>query len=298
MKIARNVMKFGVSTYSFSKLMENGSMTHVDVIKKAKEMGFDVIEFSGLKVTEGQSKETFAKRIREECERVGIEMGNYTIGADFINGSGGNFDVEVERVKEEVKIAKMLGSSGMRHDATRGFPVGYSGPKGFDNALPILIRGCKSVTEFAQSMGIRTMVENHGYFCQDSERVEKLVNGVNSTNFGILVDIGNFLCVDEDPAVAVGRMAPYAFHVHIKDFHLKSGCYPNPGTGWFKSRAGNYLRGAIIGHGVVPVVQCIKILREKGYDGTFSIEFEGMEDPITGISVGLENLKKYTTYAL
>ncbi len=286
-------MKTGVSSYSFNKLITNGTMTQLEVIRKVKEMGFDVIEFSGLKVPEGECIESFAERIKEECAHVGIEMGNYTIGADFINGSEGDLEAEIERVKGEVRIAKILGSTGMRHDATSGFKPGYVGAKGFDDALPILIKGCKAVTEYAESLGIRTMFENHGFFSQDSERVEKLVNGVNNKNFGILIDVGNFLCVDEDPAKAVGRLAPYAFHVHVKDFHVKPGTSTNPGTGWFTSRAGNYLRGAIIGHGYVPVVQCLKIIKKAGYNGTVSIEFEGMEEPLTGIAVGLENLKKY-----
>ena len=105
--------------------------------------------------------------------------------------------------------------------------------------------------------------------------------------------MGNFLCVDEDPAKAVGKLMNVAFHVHAKDFHVKSGINPFPGTGWFESRGGNYLRGAIIGHGDVPVHQIIKIIKKAGYNGTVSIEFEGMEDPLQGISLGLENLKKY-----
>jgi sugar phosphate isomerase/epimerase len=181
----------------------------------------------------------------------------------------------------------------MRHDATQGFKPGYRGPKGFQDALPILIKGCRAVTEFAAELGIKTMVENHGFFCQDSERVELLVNGVNHENYGVLVDIGNFLCADEDPVKAVGRLAPYAFHVHAKDFHTKSGISPNPGLGWFNSRGGNYLRGSIIGHGDVPVEQCIKILKKAGYNGNISIEFEGMEDPLLGIAVGIENLKAF-----
>lgn len=286
-------MKIGVSSYSFSKLVNAGSMAQIDVIKKAKEMGFEVIEFSNLTVPEGESKEAFAKRLREECERVQIEMGNYTIGADFINGSEGNFDAEVERLKREVKIASILGATGMRHDATSGFKPEHIGPRGFKDALPVLIKGYGIITEYAAEFGIRTMVENHGQFCQDSERVESLVNGVNNKNFGVLLDIGNFLCVDEDPVTAVGRLAPYAFHVHVKDFHTKSGMLPDPGTGWFHSRGGNYLRGAIIGHGEVPVVQCLNTIRKAGYDGDFSIEFEGLEDPLMGIPTGLENLKRY-----
>jgi len=286
-------MKLGVSTYSFNSLMVNGTMTQFETIAKAKGIGFDVIEFSSLKVPEGETEESYAIKVKEECTRVGIEVGNYTIAADFINGSNGDFDAEVERLKGQVKIASILGSPGMRHDATSGFKPGYQGTKSFDAALPILIKGCRAVTEFAESMGIKTMVENHGFFCQDSERVEMLVNGVNHENFGVLVDMGNFLCADEDPAKAVGRLAPYAFHVHAKDFHTKPGTSPNPGEGWFNSRSSNFLRGSIIGHGDVPVAQCINILKKAGYCGNVSIEFEGMEDPLIGISVGLKNLKAY-----
>jgi sugar phosphate isomerase/epimerase len=136
------------------------------------------------------------------------------------------------------------------------------------------------------------MVENHGRFAQDSRRVEKLVIAVDHPNFGVLIDMGNFVCVDEDNSVAVGRLAPYAFHCHAKDFHLKPGTATFPGTGWNVSRGGNYWRGAIIGHGDVPLMSCIRALKQSGYDGVMAIEFEGMEDPLTGVALGQENLLK------
>ena len=65
------------------------------------------------------------------------------------------------------------------------------------------------------------------------------------------------------------------------------------GTGWARTRGGNYRRGAIIGHGNVPVVQCLRIMRNAGYDGILSIEFEGIEDVLQGIRLGLENLRRF-----
>lgn len=286
-------MKIGVSSYSFSRLVNSGAMSQLDIIPKAKEMGFDVIEFSTFALPEGETPLTFAPRVKEECDRVGIDIANYTIWGDFINGSNGNWKDEAERLMGEVRVAQILGSPSMRHDATWGFSADYKGARSFDNALPTLAKGCRAVTEFAADLGIKTMIENHGYFAQDSERVEKLICSVDHPNFGALVDMGNFLCVDEDPAKAVGRMMPYAFHVHAKDFHVKTGTASNPGSGWFSSRGGNYLRGAIIGHGEVPIVQCLKIMKGKKYDGVLSIEFEGIEEPLSGISIGLENLKRY-----
>ena len=93
--------------------------------------------------------------------------------------------------------------------------------------------------------------------------------------------------------MAVSRVAPYARYVHAKDFIVKSFFDADPGEGSFRSRAGNYLRGTIIGHGNVPVKQCLHILKSAGYDDTISIEFEGMELPEDALRIGLANLKKY-----
>ena len=286
-------MKIGVSSYSYSRLVRAGTMKQIEVPAKASEMGFDVVEFSTIAVPEGETLEDFAKKLKDECDRVGIGIANYTIGADFINGSDGDLQAEVERLRGELKIAQILGVPGMRHDASRGFPATKTGAKSFDDALPILVKGCRALTEIGADMGIKTMVENHGHFCQDSTRVEKLVCGVDHENFGILIDMGNFICVDDDPGVALGRLMPYAFHVHAKDFHLKPGTATWPGEGWALTRAGNFRRGAMIGHGDVPIVQCLRVMKREGFDGVLSIEFEGMEEVIKGIDLGLKNLRRF-----
>ncbi len=290
-------MKIGVSSYSFSRLVRSGEMEQIAVIAKAKEIGFDVIEFSAISVPDGKALPDYAGELREEADRVGIEIANYTIGADFLKGSGGDLQTEIERVKTEVDVAEILGVPGMRHDASSGWPADHVGPKSFEAALPKLAEGCRGVTEYAATKGIKTMVENHGRFCQDSIRVEQLVTAVDHPNFGVLIDMGNFLCADDDPPMAVGRLMPYAFHCHAKDFHVKPGSDMNPGSGWFVSRAGNYLRGAIIGHGNVPVLHCLKIMHREGFQGVLSIEFEGIEDVLMGIQAGHDNLRRLVAMA-
>jgi sugar phosphate isomerase/epimerase len=286
-------MKLGVSSYSFSQAVAAGTLQFNDIPSKATAMGFDVVELTSFKPPAGETALSFAPKLRELCDRAGITVSNYTVGADFLRGSSGDWKAEAERLKEDLRVAKTLGAPGMRHDATSGYPPAHKGPRGFDDALPLLAKGCRAVTEFAADLGIRTMVENHGFFAQDSARLERLMNAVNHPNFGWLVDMGNFLCVDEDPAQALGRAMPYAFYVHAKDFHVKSGRTTPPGAGWFQSRGGNYLRGAIIGHGEVPILQCLGIMKKAGYDGVLSIEFEGIEEPLKGIALGLANLRRF-----
>lgn len=282
-------MKFSVSSYSYSQLTSSGEYTEKGLIALAKEMGFDGIEFAEIHAPEGGDKKEYAASLKAEAERVGIEIAAYCIGANLIYDT----EKEIERLKYEVDVCAALGAPIMRHDATGGYnSEDKKKGKGFNNALPVIIEGYKAVTEYAKTKGIKTCIENHGFFAQDSERVCAIINGVNSDNFGALVDIGNFMCADEDPAKAVGNVAPYAFHVHAKDFHFKPGTGFIPSEGFFMTRGGNYLRGAIIGHGAVPVVQCVRILKNSGYDGYITVEFEGMENAKTGVRLGLDTLKR------
>ena len=115
---------------------------------------------------------------------------------------------------------------------------------------------------------------------------------VGNENYGWLCDMGNFLCADEDVIKSVSIAAPYAFHAHVKDFLWKPGTEDSP-VGFFMTRGKNHLRGTIVGHGVVPVRNCIGILKSAGYDSWLSIEFEGAEDNIPALKSGLEYLKRY-----
>lgn len=281
-------MKYSVSSYSYSQLTSSGEYTEKQLIGLAKEMGFDGIEFAEIHAPEGADKLAYAEELRAEAEKQEIAIVAYCIGANLL----GDTDAEIERLKGEVDIAAALGVPVMRHDATGGYDRATRGQRGFHNALPTIVRGYKEVTEYAKTKGVRTCIENHGFFCQDSCRIEAIINGVADDNFGALVDIGNFMCADEDPAVAVGNVAPYAFHVHAKDFHFKKGTEFVPGEGFFMTRGGNFLRGAIIGHGAVPVQQCLRLLKKAGYNGYVTVEFEGVENAKTGVSWGLDTLKR------
>lgn len=284
-------MKTCVSTYSYGSYNKSDKLGIYGIIDKTAELGFDGIEFCEGEWINGSDVDT-AKRVREHAEKAGLDIVSYCVGADFINGSGGNTKDEIARLKKCIDFAAALGVKNMRHDCTSGIK-GRIYSIGIDDALLMIVEGCRVVTKYAEQLGVGTMTENHGYFLQGSFRHEKLINAVAHPNFGALVDIGNYLCADEDPPYAVGVIAPYVKHAHAKDFHVKSGMEPNPGTGWFMTRAGNYLRGAIIGHGDAKVQQSVQALKRGGYDGYLSIEFEGMEDNVLGITLGLANLKKY-----
>ena len=280
-------MKIAVSSYSFSQAMNDGRMSIMDVIPKAAKMGYEGVEI----VRGGQSDEemrALAVELKKQADGEGIPVIAYMVGADFLKRG---LDSEVERLKKEVEIASLLNAKRLRHDSTGGTDAEgrrYT----VDEALPIVAEGYRRVTEFAAGLGVHTMIENHGYFFQHSARVKKLIEAVGHPNFGWLVDMGNFMCADQSSVEAVQMAAPLAVHAHAKDFHYKTKGEYVPPQGWFPTADGNYLRGAIIGHGVVDVKKCLGILKDAGYDHWLSVEFEGMEDCVKALEYDLSNLKE------
>ena len=284
-------IKFCVSSYSFKKLLDKTGEKQIDTIKMAKELGFDGIEFADLHNEEGEDLLDYARRLKAECDKYDMPAINLAIGADFINGRKVPKEDEIPRVKKYIDACEILGIKTMRHDVLYHFGEYIS----FDTALPELAAAIREVTEYAEKKGIRTMVENHGYIAQDALRVERLYNAVNHPNFSLLLDMGNFLCADENPVTSAGIVAPYVKFVHAKDFYFKPGTDANPGEQYMTTRGGNFIKGAPIGHGIVPVKQILRALNKAKYEGYISIEYEGHEDVLTGISIGLENLKRYVS---
>ena len=284
-------MKISVSSYSFQQYIRQGKLTQYDTVEEAKKIGLEAIEFIDIDAANLDEQKENAFKIKKRADELGMTINAYTIGANLFKGNDEENEKEVQRLCNQLDVAKILGASVMRHDVCYSLTKTGLG-RSFDLMLPTIAANARKVTEYGATLGIKTCSENHGYIAQDSDRVERLVNAVAHDNYGLLVDFGNFSCVDEDNATAVSRVAPYAFHAHAKDMHKYSGTGQHPGVGMV-TRGGNWLRGAIIGQGNVPVKQCIRIMNRAGYDGHLSIEFEGVEDCIYGISKGFENLKKY-----
>ena len=285
-------MKISVSSYSLGRLVKAGEMTFLGMVDWLADHEVKGIELTDLARDDRKVEAKLAAAVVRRCKKRKMTITSYTVGAGLLIIDDEERAAEVERVKRKVDIGAKLGVKRMRHDVAGGFPPGYRGPKTWDAALKYVAPACREIAEYASQYGITTSMENHGYFAQASQRVLKLVRRVNHPNFGITVDIGNFMCVDEDSVSAVRRLAKYASFVHTKDFHHKTK-REDPGDGWFQTAGGNYLRGAIVGHGVVDVPKCLALLKKAGYDGWLSIEFEGVEDPRVGVAMGIANLQRY-----
>ncbi|WP_210367547.1 sugar phosphate isomerase/epimerase [Bacillus sp. REN3] len=282
-------MKFGVSSYSLYQAMQQGQMSFLEAIDWVKGIGgehFEVVPL-GFDLLENAS---LVKEIRKKAEDEGIELSNYAIGADFLKDDPDEVQLEIERVKKHVDIAHELGVKFMRHDVASR-PPAEATIVNFIDDLPVLAEACREIADHARSYGIVTSVENHGFYVQSSDRVQLLVHKVGRPNFRTTLDVGNFLCADEDPVSAVKNNISLASMVHVKDFYHRPDDR-DPGEGWFRTTAGNFLRGAITGQGDLDLRQILKIIKKSGYDGYLSLEFEGLEECRFGTRVGFENLRR------
>ena len=291
-------MKVGISNYSFAKYQRATGCSLEDICDLTKKIGFDVIDFTQDAAKNTDDPIARAKELRAYCDRIGLEIGAYTVGADFFKAVADEAFAEqqIEALLRQVDFAEALGVQKMRHD------LGYMLPDDVDWRPIVEKMGpmVRRVTEYAAEKGIATCSENHGLFFQEPERMEAIFAAVNHPNYGWLVDIGNFYCADVNSVEAVKRALPYVKHVHVKDFlYFKPAELEIvPEGGFFKNRFGNLLRGTILGHGVVPVIECIRLLRQSGYDEGFTLEFEGAEDNLPAIEASYAYMRKLAALPL
>lgn len=276
-------MKIGVSNYSFMQYIRAGKLDNLSVIAKAAEMGFEAMEYIGLPGEDTAERLTLAEKIKAEAARCGLDISSYVVGGNLVQDTEAARQAEVERLKGELDLAKALGAAVFRFDVLYKLPQGRS----FGSVLAEVAPAIRQIAEYGQTLGIKVTIENHGLAFQDYDRIERTVEAVDHENFGLLVDIGNFLCADQNNIQCVSRLAHLACHVHLKDFERVDFYSEESKENTFSTRGCNYLRGTAVGYGEAKAAQCMKILKNAGFDGYVVIEFEGPKDCVEEIGKGL-----------
>jgi len=294
-------MKIGFSSYCFAEKMMSGEMSVAEVLDWVGASGADQMELAVVGLTKQSSElewnldddPDLVDAISAAAAKAGVELSGMCIPASFLESDSGDVRGQIERAKHHIELADKLGVRFFRHDVTK-WGHKDEGIADVETSFPALIEASKEVAQHAAKYGITTSVENHGFFVNASERVRRLVYAVDEPNFKTTIDIGNFLCVDEDPLIAVRRNLPYASFVHFKDFFVR---HLNPGDGWLETSGGNYILGSIFGFGDMDTRGIVKAVVDSGYDGYISLEFEGLEDGFLGASRGLANIRSMVAAA-
>ncbi|MGI8485419.1 MAG: sugar phosphate isomerase/epimerase family protein [Thermomicrobiales bacterium] len=297
-------MKIGVSSYSFAQSFANGTMSILDALawiadSDATHMEISIAGFATPEVAsetgDGEASgngmvlgadlinhPTLIAAITKRADERGVTLSNYAVGADFRDA---DLDGQIATLKKHIDVAHELGISRVRHDVV-AWAWRDSNQAEFEQVFASIVPVCQEIADYAAPLGITTSIENHGFCMNNCERVRRLIYAVDRPNFKTTLDIGNFLCVDELPESAVPQNLEFASVVHLKDFYVRDF---QPGEGWLKTLAGNYIQGSIVGFGDLPMKRLLSLVKQSGFDGPISIEFEGMVPDITGIETGLAN---------
>ena len=281
------MIRIGFTSYSFAQALKSGQMDICEVIRFAARLGAQHMEICPNSMFE-MNPETIAK-IVAAAKETQLPLSSYTIAADFVQPDAAALAREIERVKNEVEIAAALGVTRMRHDCGCR-PKEECSCEQFNRELEIFADACGQIADKAKTYGIVTSIENHGFYVQHSERVQRVILAVNRDNFRTTMDVGNFHCVDEDPECAVLNNIGFASMIHFKDFHIRR--QVTDPAGFIRTLHGRYLRGAVTGDGDVDLPSICKIIRNSGYDGYLSIEYEGREECKFACTRAIKNVKE------
>lgn len=306
------MMQFGFSIYSLWNAMRKGEMTLEEAFAWIHGNGCDHVEMADFVVDLHQPG--MPERIAELSAAYQLPISAYSVGSRLAQVSAEEYPAELVRLQEEIEIARRMGAPLIRCDLVRVMiGKGSTGVEEYDRLFPQMVQGARDLADYAAQYDMQVTVENHGTLMNGGERVRRLILAADRPNYGCTLDIGNAVCVDEDPLVCIEELLPFAKRIHIKDFYIRDDAYAigakykdgytinDPsvlGNGsWLTTRYKRYLRGAIIGHGDLAMRKIIEKIVQSGYTGHLTIEFEGMEECRLACQISMQNLKQLAAMA-
>lgn len=150
---------------------------------------------------------------------------------------------------------------------------GLHKPEGYtdDQAMDQMKWHYEQIVNVAEEYEIDITIEIHGYFTTKIDRLEEMLNFVDSPRLRLNLDTGNSFIAGGNPIDFANRFAKKVSHVHIKDVskELAEKVRGND--------TGIALSHSAIGDGVNAdnIRETLKILHRSGYTGPLSLEVEG-----------------------
>ncbi|MFM7181655.1 MAG: sugar phosphate isomerase/epimerase family protein [Verrucomicrobiales bacterium] len=269
--------RIGISTYSFWGFKRDEWRDPARCIEAAAKMGFD-----GVELLERQLPDlapAALMKLKKLAFTLGLDLMGYSTHQGFLSPDPAKRKENIDITIASLRRASDLGIPTMRLNtgrwgtskdfdelmANRGIEPalpGYTEEDGF----PWVIDAIAEVTKEAEKLGVLLGLENHWGLGRLPEGVLRIVKAVNSDWLQVTLDTGNFLA---DPYEKIAALAPKTVLVQAKTYF---------GGGVWYTLDLDYPR---IG----------KIIRDAGFRGYVSLEFEGKEDPVTAVPKSLELLR-------
>jgi sugar phosphate isomerase/epimerase len=275
-------MKLAVSMYSYYRTVHSGAMDISGFIHEAKKSGADGVELLDFFYKDVETERAAALAALAE---TGLPCPIFSVAQNFAKPSAEERELMLNKIKFGVDEALHYGSG-----VVRVFAGDVSEGITFEQAREWIIDGLSKASLYAADKGLKLALENHGHLAGKGEQVRGIIEDVRARSgtdvLGANPDTGNFLLVNQPSHEAIQEVARYANMVHFKDFR------EDP-TGEYVAHDGTRYVGTAVGEGEVDLHACLAALREAGFDGWLSMEYEGREDPMTAVPKSLTNSRKY-----
>ncbi|MDC7227864.1 MAG: sugar phosphate isomerase/epimerase [Spirochaetales bacterium] len=276
-------MNLSCSMWSLDRTIQENDLKQIDFLKWARGHHLKYVEL----VSYYLDKEGNAGEIRKTMSEMDMHVSCYTVLQDFsVPDSATN-----AAFRKDLKNAAILEAPFVRV-LSGGTTPGDTGER------ETIIKELKQACEAADKLGITLLLENVGpHACASGDSLS-IIKDVNASNFRINFDTANPLLVEEDPLEALENLIDFTAYVHFKDFITEDSAgyktlLSNDPSREQKSLAGKSMTGTAAGEGVIPFEEMFRCLKNAGYNGFVSLEYEGtgdaMADTLTSLNY-LENL--------
>lgn len=292
-------MKIAVSMWSYFQTWKAGKMNVGAFIREAKRAGAEGVELLDFfynepdkpRIEEFESLYLEARHAEamEALAETGLPVPIFSVANNFAKTDPELRDLAFRKIRFGTTEAALFGASVVRvfaGDVAEGIT--------YEEAYNWIIEGLARASEQAAQMNIKLALENHGKLAGRADQVCKIIEHVRMASgydsLGANPDTGNFLLVNQPSEEAIRGVAKYANMVHFKDFVRE----PAGHEGFaYEALDGTRYIGTAVGEGEVKLKDCIQALKDAGFDGWLSVEYEGEEDPLTAVPRSIANARKY-----
>ncbi len=280
-------MKVGIDSYCFHRLF--GEVYPFQDPPDRIHTVDDFIEFSkGLDVDAVSLETCFLPSLDDAyLKDLGAKLKDYNLETVFAwghpNGLERGLSPEAqEDMKTMIPKTRLIGTDVMRICGSAFDWRHENHREHMDRLVPLF----KEATKIAEDHGVKLAAENHIDYTAD-EMLE-MIERVDSKNFGINFDTGNFLRLLDDPIAGMEKLAPYVFSTHIKDLKMHPTARPND---WY------FFCGVPVGFGLIDNMKLAELLHKANYQGFLAVEIdapapEWLNMEKEAIAISVKNLRK------
>ncbi len=190
----------------------------------------------------------------------GLETACFYAPADLISDDAEAMAAARQSFERGLECCAALGSPLL---FTYGSQHAYAGDDNFARYQDRLAK----MLELVEATDVVLVVENAGTLMHAAEPMAALVAALDSPQFKLALDTGNFYLWSQDEAAAVERLMPHAVHFHIKE------C----GRRWTDEK-GPHVDPAVLGEGNVQHGPIFDTLARAGYTGALAFERTGQDE--------------------